>query len=227
VDNVLSEIKTAVISGDLNAIVALTERALDEGLEAGEILSSGLMPGMQHVGEEFKVGRVFVPEVLLSARTMKMSMSSLQPYLGSGAAPEMGEVVIGTVKGDLHDIGKNLVRMMMEGAGFRVHDLGIDVSPQAFVGALKDRQPGIVAMSALLTTTMVFMEDVINAINEAGMRDRVRIMVGGAPVTADFAARIGADGYAPNAAEAADLARELIGGDATTARREVRTSESQ
>lgn len=208
--DILAKISKAIIDGDLGGIVDLTQATLNRGLNAKEILEGGLMPGMNHVGVQFKKGDIFVPEVLLSARTMKASMHILKPYLLSSGAEMIGVVVIGTVKGDLHDIGKNLVAMMIEGAGFQVDDLGMDVSPEAFVDAVRDKKPDIMAMSALITTTMLAMSDTIRAIKEAGLRDQVKVMVGGAPVTADFAKQIGADGYAPNAAEAADLAKRFV-----------------
>jgi len=209
--DVLEKIAKAVIEGDEDTIADLTKVALDEGLSAREILDGGLMPGMDHVGAEFKAGRMFVPEVLLSARTMKASMAVLEPLLTAGESVAVGKAVMGTVEGDLHDIGKNLVAMMMEGAGFQIIDLGVDVSPEAFVETVKKEQPDIVGMSALLTTTMRNMSRTIDALKEAGLRDRVRVMVGGAPVTADFAKEIGADGTASSAPAAVDLAKELLG----------------
>jgi 5-methyltetrahydrofolate--homocysteine methyltransferase len=208
---VLEKISEAVIKGDEDSMAGLTQDALDEGLSAKEILDGGLMPGMDHVGVEFKAGRMFVPEVLLSARTMKGSMAVLEPLLAEGEAIEVGKVAIGTVEGDLHDIGKNLVGMMMEGAGFKIVNLGTDVSPEAFVEAVKKEEPDIVGMSALLTTTMRNMGRTIDALNEAGLRDQVKVMIGGAPVTSDFAEQIGADGTASSAPAAVDLAKEFMG----------------
>lgn len=206
---VLSEITTAVISGDKDEIVDLTEDALDDGLEAQEILNEGLMPGMDHVGVEFRAGNMFVPEVLRSARAMQASMNVLKPLLAESGVQMVGKVLLGTVKGDMHDIGKNLVGMMCEGAGFEVKDLGKDVDPDTFVAEVTAFQPDVLGMSALLTTTMRAMEHTINALQEAGLRDNVKIMVGGAPVTQSFAEQIGADGYAPNAAAAVDLAKQF------------------
>jgi 5-methyltetrahydrofolate--homocysteine methyltransferase len=206
---VLSEITTAVISGDKDEIVDLTEDALDDGLEAQEILNEGLMPGMDHVGVEFRAGNMFVPEVLRSARAMQASMNVLKPLLAESGVQMAGKVLLGTVKGDMHDIGKNLVGMMCEGAGFEVKDLGKDVDPDTFVAEVTAFQPDIVGMSALLTTTMRAMEHTINALQEAGLRDNVKIIIGGAPVTQSFAEQIGADGYAPNAAAAVDLAKQF------------------
>jgi 5-methyltetrahydrofolate--homocysteine methyltransferase len=206
---ILEQISMAVIEGDLGEIEDLTEDALDEGLSAQEILDNGLMAGMDHVGVEFKAGNMFVPEVLRSAKSMQMSMDILKPLLAESGAKMAGKVLIGTVKGDLHDIGKNLVGMMCEGAGFEVKDIGKDVAPEEFIDAIKEFEPDVVGMSALLTTTMRSMEHTIKAIEEAGLRDKVKVMIGGAPVTQTFADQIGADGYASNAASAADLVREL------------------
>ena len=166
---------------------------------------------MDHVSRAFKQGDMFVPEVMRSARTMLNAMEILKPLLSESGARMMGRVVLGTVKGDLHDIGKNLVGMMCEGAGFEIRDLGVDVEPDAFVQAVKAFEPDVVGLSALLTTTMRQMGDTIKALEEAGLRDLVKVMVGGAPVNQSFADRIGADAYAPDAAAAADKARELAG----------------
>jgi 5-methyltetrahydrofolate--homocysteine methyltransferase len=207
----LTRISTAIIEGELDEIGGLTEDALDEGLSAEQILNKGLMPGMDHVGVEFKAGNMFVPEVLRSAKAMQTAMEILRPLLAETGIETAGRVLLGTVKGDLHDIGKNLVGMMCEGAGFEVLDIGRDVAPEAFVQAIKEFQPRIVGLSALLTTTMRAMQSTIKAIEEAGLRDKVRIMIGGAPVTQAFADQIGADGYASNAASAAELAKRLVG----------------
>ncbi len=206
----LPEITALLIEGDFRTIAEVTRTALDSGITAVEILNQGLMPGMDHIGIEFKSGRVFVPEVLRSAKAMQASMDLIRPILVETGAELSGKIVLGTVKGDLHDIGKNLVGMMCEGAGFEVTDLGKDVDPQAFINAINTIQPDIIGMSALLTTTMISMDRTIQALIEAGLRDKVIVLVGGAPVTQDFADRIGADGYAPNAAEAADLAKKLL-----------------
>ncbi|MCL7453604.1 MAG: corrinoid protein [Anaerolineae bacterium] len=207
---ILEEISTAVIEGNLGVIEDLTDDALDEGLSAEEILNKGLMPGMDYVGVEFKAGNMFVPEVLRSAKTMQGSMSILRPLLAETGVKTVGKVLLGTVKGDLHDIGKNLVGMMCEGAGFEVKDIGKDVAPEQFVEAVKEYAPDVVGMSALLTTTMRVMESTIKVLEEAGVRDQVKIIIGGAPVTQAFADQIGADGYASNAASAADLAKSLV-----------------
>ena len=208
--DILEQISTAVIEGSLDEIEDLTDDALDEGLSAEEILNKGLMPGMDYVGVEFRAGNMFVPEVLRSARAMQTSMDILRPLLIESGVKMIGKVLLGTVKGDLHDIGKNLVGMMCEGAGFEVKDIGKDVAPEAFVKAVQEFEPDIVGMSALLTTTMRAMESTIKVLKEAGVRDKVKIMVGGAPVTQAFADQIGADGYASNAASAADLAKKLV-----------------
>jgi 5-methyltetrahydrofolate--homocysteine methyltransferase len=207
---ILEQIAKTIIEGDLDEIEDLTEDALDEDISAEDILNTGLMPGMDHVGVEFKAGNMFVPEVLRSARTMQMSMDILKPLLADSGVKMVGKVLLGTVKGDLHDIGKNLVGMMCEGAGFEVKDIGKDVAAEGFVEAVREFDPDIVGMSALLTTTMRAMESTIKVLEEAGLRDKVKIMIGGAPVTRAFADQIGADGYAPDAAAAADLAKTFV-----------------
>ena len=206
----LEQISTAVIEGNLDDIEDLTEDALDEGLKAEEVLNQGLMAGMDYVGVEFKAGNMFVPEVLRSAKTMQISMDILKPLLAESGVKTAGKVLLGTVKGDLHDIGKNLVGMMCEGGGFEVKDIGKDIAPEQFVEAVKEWEPDVLGMSALLTTTMRAMESTIKVLEEAGLRDRVKIIIGGAPVTQTFADQIGADGYASNAAGAADLAKRLL-----------------
>jgi 5-methyltetrahydrofolate--homocysteine methyltransferase len=205
----LSEITAMLIEGNFNDMAAKTTTALEGGFGAEAILNEGLMPGMDHVGVEFKAGNLFVPEVLRSAKTMQEAMNIIRPILIESGTELAGKIIIGTVKGDLHDIGKNLVGMMCEGSGFEVIDLGKDVDPTTFVEAAEEHQPDIIGMSALLTTTMLSMERTIKALVEAGIRESVKVMIGGAPVTQDFADQIGADGYASNAASASDLAREL------------------
>ena len=209
--NQLEQIATGVIEGKLDEVPKLVQSALDEGLEPTKILENGLIVGMNEVGKRFKAGSMFVPEVLRSARTMHAGQELLRPLLAEGDASLGGKVLLGTVQGDLHDIGKNLVGMMCEGAGFQVIDLGFNLEPEKFTEAIKTHQPNIVGMSALLTTTMRAMGHTIKAIEEAGLRDQVKIMVGGAPVDADFADRIGADGYGHNAASGAELAKKLAG----------------
>ncbi|HIC88834.1 MAG TPA: cobalamin-binding protein [Anaerolineae bacterium] len=208
---ILSKISSAVITGNVGEMVGLTRAALDEGLSPKEILDNGLMPGMDYVGEQFRKGEMYVPEVLLSARAMQASMDIVKPLLAETGAQMVGKAVLGTVKGDLHDIGKNLVGMMLEGAGFEVIDLGKNVAPEQFLEAIKKEKPDIVGMSALLTTTMRSMAATIKVLEEAGVRDQVKVMVGGAPVTSDYAEQIGADGYASNAPAAAEMARKFVG----------------
>jgi 5-methyltetrahydrofolate--homocysteine methyltransferase len=208
---ILSKISEAIIEGNVDDMVDMTEEALDDGIPAQDVLDKGLMAGMDYVGAEFKAGNMFVPEVLRSAKAMQTAMDVLKPELAKSGARRTGKVLLGTVKGDMHDIGKNLVGMMCEGAGFEVKDIGKDIDPEAFVQAVRDFKPDIVGMSALLTTTMRAMGHTIKALEEAGLRDQVKVMVGGAPVTQAFCDQIHADGYAPNAAAAADLAKKLVG----------------
>jgi 5-methyltetrahydrofolate--homocysteine methyltransferase len=208
--DVFKSISTMIITGKKDDIGKLTQDALSEGLSAQDILYKGLMPGMDHVSKEFKKGDMFVPEVMRSARTMLNSMVILKPLLSETGAKMVGKVLLGTVKGDLHDIGKNLVGMMCEGAGCEIMDLGVDVAPDAFVQAVKEFEPDVVGLSALLTTTMREMDNTIKALEEAGVRNLVKVMVGGAPVNQAFADRIGADAYAPDATAAADKAKQLI-----------------
>jgi 5-methyltetrahydrofolate--homocysteine methyltransferase len=208
---ILSKLSTAVIEGNKEDTARWTQDALNDGLDAQVVLNDGLMPGMDYVGVEFRAGNMYVPEVLRSARAMQASMDLLKPLLVEGGVEMVGKVLLGTVKGDMHDIGKHLVSMMCEGAGFEVKDLGKDVAPEAFVVAIKEFEPDVLGMSALLTTTMRAMEQTINALQEAGVRDSVKIMIGGAQVTQSFADQIGADGYASNAAAAVDLAKEFVG----------------
>jgi 5-methyltetrahydrofolate--homocysteine methyltransferase len=207
--DILQKIASNLYDGEDEAVAELVQDALDQGLEPPEILSGGLIAGMDEVGKDFKAGDLFVPEVLIAARAMHAGMGVLRPLLAESDAPSAGKCLIGTVEGDLHDIGKNLVKMMLEGAGFEMVDLGTDVKPAAFVDAVQEHQPTVVGMSALLTTTMVNMKATIEALEEAGLREGIKIMVGGAPVTAAFAEEIGADAYAPDAATAVDLARGL------------------
>jgi 5-methyltetrahydrofolate--homocysteine methyltransferase len=207
--DILQKIASNLYDGEDEVVGDLVQKALDQGLAAAEILQGGLIAGMDEVGRDFKAGDLFVPEVLIAARAMHAGMSVLRPLLAESDAPSAGKLVIGTVKGDLHDIGKNLVKMMLEGGGFETVDLGTDVDPQAFVQAVREHKPSLVGMSALLTTTMVQMKTTVEALTEAGLRESVKIMVGGAPVTDAFAKEIGADAYAPDAASAVDTARAL------------------
>jgi len=206
---VLQKIASNLYDGEDETVAGLVQDALDKGMSPKDILSGGLIAGMDEVGRDFKAGDLFVPEVLIAARAMRAGMSILRPLLSEGDQSSVGRYVIGTVKGDLHDIGKNLVKMMLEGAGFETIDVGTDVGPADFVTAVREHRPGLVGMSALLTTTMVNMKATIEALEEAGLRDSVKIMIGGAPVTAAYAEQIGADAYAPDAASAVDIAREL------------------
>ena len=180
-----------------------------KGTNAGDILNIGLIQGMDIVGERMQSGDMFIPEVLMSAKTMSAAVEILKPLLSADDMSSAGHIVIGTVKGDLHDIGKNLVSMMVESSGFEVTDLGVDVAPEAFVKAIQENNANIVALSALLTTTMPMMQQTMNALVESGLRDKVKVIVGGAPVNQDFADKIGADGYAPDAGSASKLAKEL------------------
>ena len=207
--DILNKIATQLYAGEDEEVAALVKEALRKGMSPSEVLQGGLIIGMDQVGKDFKAGDLFVPEVLIAARAMHAGMNVLRPLLIESKVPSAGKFLIGTVKGDLHDIGKNLVRMMLEGAGFEAIDLGTDVAPDKFVAAIREHRPQLVGMSALLTTTMVNMKATIEALQEAGLRDSVKIMVGGAPVTTAYAQQIGADAYAPDAATAVDIARSL------------------
>jgi 5-methyltetrahydrofolate--homocysteine methyltransferase len=207
----LQTLAHAVISGDIKAAVAETQNALDTGANVQEVIDKALIAAMDEVGEKFSKGLLFVPQMLRAAKTMQECMKLLQPLLQEGAVTSKGKVLIGTVKGDLHDIGKNLVSMMMEGAGFTITDLGVDVSPEKFVQKAQEIEPDILAMSALLSTTMPAMPSTIEALQEAGLRDNVKVMIGGAPVTAKYAQEIRADSYAPDAGSAVAEARKLLG----------------
>jgi len=206
----LQGLAEALIRGDRETVAKLTKEAVDEEVAPKQILDDGLVAGMNVVGAKFKANEFYVPEVLIAARAMHAGMDILKPLLAASDVEPTGVVAIGTVKGDLHDIGKNLVAMMLEGAGFEIRDLGVDVAAETFVEEVKGGAQ-IVALSALLTTTMPSMADVINAATEAGIRGDVKVMIGGAPVTQNYADEIGADGYAPDAASAVDKARELLG----------------
>jgi len=207
----LQGLADAVIRGDAKTAEALTKAAIDEGVGAADIVNSGLIAGMNVVGEKFKNNEFYVPEVLIAARAMKTAMALVKPLLAEQDVKPVAKVAIGTVKGDLHDIGKNLVAMMLEGAGFEVLDLGVDVSPDQFVASVSNDGVQVVAMSALLTTTMPGMKDTVEALAEAGLRGKAKVMIGGAPVTQNYCDEIGADGYAPDAASAVDKAKELLG----------------
>jgi 5-methyltetrahydrofolate--homocysteine methyltransferase len=199
-----------VIKGDAPSVKQEVQDAIDAGTSADDILKKGLIPAMQEVGDLFEKGEYFVPEMLVAARAMQGGLELLKPLLASAEVQSTGKVVLGTVQGDLHDIGKNLVGMMLEGAGFELVDLGSDVSPEKFAQAVRENQPDIVAMSALLTTTMPGMKTTIQALEGAGLRSQVKVMVGGAPITDEYANGIGADGFAPDASRAASLAKKLV-----------------
>ena len=209
--SLLEEISELLQKGKANEVKELAQKGVDEGLSAKSILEEGLMPGMAVIGDKFKRNEVYVPEVLIAARAMNVGIEVLKPHMSEADASNKGTVVLGTVKGDLHDIGKNLVKIMLEGKGMNVIDLGIDVSPEKFVEAAKENSATIVACSALLTTTMTEMEKVVKALEEAGLRDKVSVLIGGAPVTQSFCDSIGADKYAPDAASAADEALAVSG----------------
>lgn len=204
----MSDLYNAIFKGDLNKAKVLVQEAVDRGDSPQSIIDENMIPAMEGIGREFEAGKVFVPNLLLSARAMKGALELLKPMLQAGQASNLGKVVIGTVKGDLHDIGKNLVASMLEGCGFEVVNLGVDIPKERFVAAAKEQDADIVCLSALLTTTMNYMKEVIDALHEAGVR--ARIMVGGAPVNKDFAVQIGADAYSSNANEAVEVAKSLL-----------------
>jgi len=199
-----------LIEGDEKKLTSLAQSALDEGVSAKEILEKGLMAGMDIVGEKMESEDMFIPEVLRSAKSMSAVIDTLKPLLAEGDIVTAGKVVIGTVKGDLHDIGKNLVAMMLESAGFEVYNLGADILPDKYVEEIKDKNADILCLSALLTTTMPMMKATIDALSKSGLREQVKVMIGGAPVTQDFADQIGADGYAHDAGSATRLAKALL-----------------
>ena len=200
----------SVIKGKQNLVEELTQKAVDEGTKPNEIINKGLINGMNVVGKKFKAGDMFVPEVLMAAKAMKSGMNIVKPLLVEGERSAAGKVLLGTVSGDLHDIGKNLVGMLMESGGLEIVNLGTDIEPAEFAEKVREHEPDVLGMSALLTTTMLAMRDTIEVLEEEGLREDVKIMVGGAPVTQEFADEIGADGWAPDAASAKDLAFDLI-----------------
>jgi 5-methyltetrahydrofolate--homocysteine methyltransferase len=206
---ILKEIYQAVIDADQELVKQKVQSALQQGLEAEHILKEGMIAAMQEVGRLFEEGELYVPEMLISARAMQAGMLTLKPALVKANVKSTGKIVIGTVKGDLHDIGKNLVSMMLEGAAFEVHDLGTDVTPEMFVEEVKKSGANIVAMSALLTTTMPSMKATLQALEAAGLRSQLKVIVGGAPLTAAYAEQIGADGYDPDASRAVNLVKQL------------------
>ena len=206
----LDDLKQNVIDGNATSVPELVKQAMSEGVPPEKILNQGLISGMAEVGRLFEEGEFFVPEMLIAARAMKAGLALLRPHLAAANVKAVGKVVLGTVQGDLHDIGKNLVGMMLEGAGFEVVDLGTDVSPDKFVAAVKEHKPDLIGCSALLTTTMPKMKTTIQALTEAGLRGSVKVMIGGAPVTEKYAAEIGADLYAPDASSAANRAKQAV-----------------
>jgi 5-methyltetrahydrofolate--homocysteine methyltransferase len=201
----------AILTGDARKAEAVTKEALSAGVDPSELLGKYMIPAMDEVGSRFECNEYFVPELLIAARAMKISLALLTPHLAAAGAKSAGRVVIGTVQGDLHDIGKNLVASMLEGGGFQVIDLGVDVAPEKFIDAVREEDGSLLAMSALLTTTMTQMKKVIEALQTAGLRDKTKIMIGGAPITQQYADEIGADGYSDNASGAVGLARKLAG----------------
>lgn len=205
----LDNVYEAILDGDMGAASRSVQAALDAGLPAGKILQEGMIAAMGEVGRLFEEGEYFVPEMLIAARAMQSGLTLLRPHLVDSGVKPIGKVVLGTVQGDMHDIGKNLVAMMLEGAGFEIIDLGTDVAPAKFVEAIGD-SVDILGLSALLTTTLASMESTVKAIEAAGLKDKVKVIVGGAPVTADYAQQIGADGYAADASQAVSVAKSLI-----------------
>lgn len=207
----LNDLAQSVIDGSVDQVKDQVKSLISSGTDPLEIINQGLIAGMNVVGSRFKAGDMYVPEVLMSARSMSSGLELVKPLIGEQDMKSQGKVLLGTVKGDLHDIGKNLVSMMMESGGLEVINLGIDVAPEKFIEAVKEYTPDIVAMSALLTTTMPGMKETIELLEEEGLRDKVKVIIGGAPVSREFANSIGADGYAPDAASATDLCKELMG----------------
>lgn len=207
---IVKNLADAIVDGDAQAAKSFTEEALEKKISAEDILNQGLVRGMNIVSDRFKNNEIFIPEVLVAARAMKAGMSIIRPLLAAANVKSQGKVVIGTVGGDLHDIGKNIVAMLLEGAGFEIVDLGADVPQEKFLESVKREKPDIVGMSALLTTTMTFMKDMITALEEAGLRDKTKVIIGGAPITQTYADQIRSDGYAPDAASAVDLVKGLL-----------------
>ena len=207
----LKQLHDAVLAGDAKTSRAVTELALNEGAEALKMVNDYMVPAMDEVGRRFECNEYFVPELLLSARAMQAALELIRPRLVAAGAEPVGRVAIGTVKGDLHDIGKNLVAAMLEGGGFEVIDLGVNVTPEKFIEAVKEKNANVIAMSALLTTTMPSMKTTIEALKQAGVRDQVKVLIGGAPITQKYAEEIGADGYSDNAPGAVSLARRALG----------------
>jgi len=215
--SVMDDIRSAVVSGDMAGVKSMMERALADGANPTELLNSALISAMTEVGERFEHKDLFLPEMLIAARAMKGALAVLEPHLQVADVQPVGRILLATVSGDMHDIGKNVVGIMMEGAGFKVIDLGVDVAPERIVAMVKEYKPNLVGLSALLTTTMQMMPITIEALNEAGIREQVKVIVGGAPVTPEYARSIGADLYAPDAASAARVSVESLGEQHTTA----------
>lgn len=209
-DAQLQTIFDGILEGQQKVVTAGVQSALDAGIEPAKILNDGMIAAMAEVGRRFECGDYYVPEMLIAARAMQSGLAILKPRLAEAHVKSAGKVVIGTVKGDLHDIGKNLVSMMLEGAGFEIKDMGTDVTPEKFVAAVQEHQPDLIALSALLTTTMPNMKATIDALKAAGLRDKVKVMIGGAPVTDAYAKQIGADGYSSDASRAVNLAKSLV-----------------
>jgi 5-methyltetrahydrofolate--homocysteine methyltransferase len=208
--SLLKEISEKLEAGDASAVSDLTQKALDQNVTPEMILNQALVLGMDEVGEKFKNNEVFIPEVLIAARAMKAGMAIVKPLLAQADAQSRGKVIIGTVKGDLHDIGKNIVSMLLEGAGFDVVNMGADVGIEQIIQLINEESPDVLGLSALLTTTMVYMQEVIEALEKANIRDKVKVIIGGAPITQTYADEIKADGYAPDAATSVDLVRNLL-----------------
>lgn len=208
---ILEDLAAEVIKGDAGVVKNLTEEALSQNISAEEVLNSGLVAGMNVIGERFKSNEIFIPEVLVAARAMKAGMQIIRPLLAEANVEPLGKIIIGTVGGDLHDIGKNIVAMLLEGAGFEVVDLGADVTKEKFLEFAEKENPDVLGMSALLTTTMVFMKDMVQSLEESGLKDKIKVIVGGAPITQSYADEIRADGYAPDAASAVDLVKSVMG----------------
>jgi len=206
----LNEIKEATVSGNREKVLTLIDQACAQGIKPETIIEKSLIDAMTIVGERFKTNEIYVPEMLIAARAMKAGLEKLKPMLIGGDLRFITKVVIGTVRGDLHDIGKNLVCIMMEGAGIEVHDLGVDIGPEKFVEAVANHKPRFIGLSALLTTTMPVMKDTIRALEVAGLREKVKVLIGGAPITQKYADEIGADGYAANAAEGVEIIKKFL-----------------
>jgi len=206
----LSKLYDVILNGNVQESPGYVQAALDDGLEPERILNESMIAAMQEVGQLYERGEYFVPEMLISARAMQLGLDVLRPHLVSSGVKPVGKVAIGTIRGDLHDIGKNLVSMMLEGAGFEIIDLGTNVAPEQFVETIRNDSVDIIGLSALLTTTMPNMGLIVKAIEEAGLRNQVKIIIGGAPITGEFAQKIGADGYAPDASQATKLALSLL-----------------